>query len=337
MDIIHLLQILVLAIVQGAAELLPISSSAHVTIAARLMGYDTGRIFEWTFLLVMLHTGTMFSVLIYFWRRWTKLINQIPAMILATVCTAVVGYPLMVLIKHFLNRDQTGTPQEVEHLFQNLPLMAFSLASVGILIIVAGLKDERTAVAGGPLQPVRPKAAPPGAFAAPSVQQEAMSRTVSAVSTFQSIVIGGVQGLALPCRGFSRSGSKISAGILLGVPRMTAEEFSFALAVILTPVVIAREVWMLIKEHAHTAADQATQTIASVSATSAAVAGDIAGSTDLGHLFLPGLLGMVFSFVAGLIALKWLSSWLEQGRWKFFGIYCLAAAAAVLSLHFFQG
>ena len=53
MDLIHLLQILVLAIVQGAAELLPVSSSAHVTIVARLMGYDMSRIFEWTFLLMV--------------------------------------------------------------------------------------------------------------------------------------------------------------------------------------------------------------------------------------------------------------------------------------------
>ena len=52
------------------------------------------------------------------------------------------------------------------------------------------------------------------------------------------------------------------------------------------------------------------------------------------HLFAPGLVGMVFSFIAGLLALKWLSRWLEGGRWKFFGYYCLVAAAGVLLLHF---
>ncbi len=45
------------------------------------------------------------------------------------------------------------------------------------------------------------------------------------------------------------------------------------------------------------------------------------------HLFVPGLVGMVLSFIAGLLALKWLSRWLEGGRWKFFGFYCLFAAA----------
>jgi undecaprenyl-diphosphatase len=329
MDFIHLLQILVLAIVQGAAELLPISSSAHVTIAARLMGYDMGNVFEWTFLLVMLHTGTMVSVLIYFWSRWKKMFDQIPAMIVATVCTAVVGYPLMVLIKHVLNTDPTAAPQEIEHLFQNLPLMACSLVIVGVLIIVAGLMDEKRPAAAESVWSVRPKAVPHGAFVVAASQHEANWRVAPEISTIQAAIIGAVQGLALPFRGFSRSGSTISTGMLLGVARMKAEEFSFALAVILTPLVIAREVWMLIKEHSHAAAEQTAQVVGS--------AAEAAGSTNLGHLFLPGLLGMGFSFVAGLIALKWLSSWLEHGRWKFFGFYCLAAAVVVLSMHFFHG
>ncbi|HYP30892.1 MAG TPA: undecaprenyl-diphosphate phosphatase, partial [Burkholderiaceae bacterium] len=41
---------------------------------------------------------------------------------------------------------------------------------------------------------------------------------------------------------------------------------------------------------------------------------------------------MVCSFVAGWLALKWLSAWLERGRWHWFGVYCLAAAIAVLAL-----
>lgn len=60
-----LLQILVLAVVQGAAELLPVSSSAHVIIAEKLMGLDPTSP-EMTLLLVMLHTGTMFAVIFFF-------------------------------------------------------------------------------------------------------------------------------------------------------------------------------------------------------------------------------------------------------------------------------
>jgi undecaprenyl-diphosphatase len=43
---------------------------------------------------------------------------------------------------------------------------------------------------------------------------------------------------------------------------------------------------------------------------------------------------MIFSFGAGLLALKWLSQWLEGGRWKLFGFYCVAASIVVLTLHF---
>ncbi|HTV55501.1 MAG TPA: undecaprenyl-diphosphate phosphatase, partial [Terriglobia bacterium] len=46
-----------------------------------------------------------------------------------------------------------------------------------------------------------------------------------------------------------------------------------------------------------------------------------------------GTLGMVFAFLAGLLALKWLSRWLEQGRWYLFGVYCLAAAVLVQVLY----
>ena len=67
------LQIVVLALIQGMAELLPVSSTAHVILAERLMGQDPSSP-ELTFLLVMLHTGTMFAVLFYFWPRWRPLL-----------------------------------------------------------------------------------------------------------------------------------------------------------------------------------------------------------------------------------------------------------------------
>ena len=54
--------------------------------------------------------------------------------------------------------------------------------------------------------------------------------------------------------------------------------------------------------------------------------GTTAGIT---HLLGPSLVGMVLSFLAGLLALRWLSRWLEQGRWYLFGGYCLVAATFV--------
>lgn len=117
--------------------------------------------------------------------------------------------------------------------------------------------------------------------------------------------IGAVQALCLPFRGFSRSGATISTGLFLGVARQKAEEFSFALAVVLTPAVIVKELYRLL--HAEN-----FQNI------------------HLAQLLLPSMFGMLFSFIAGLVALKWLSSWLEHGRWHFFGIYCLIFSGVVL-------
>ncbi|HEY4009274.1 MAG TPA: undecaprenyl-diphosphate phosphatase, partial [Acidobacteriaceae bacterium] len=54
---------------------------------------------------------------------------------------------------------------------------------------------------------------------------------------------------------------------------------------------------------------------------------------DLHSSFTAGALGMILSFVAGIAALRWLSSWLENGRWYLFGIYCVVASAVVFYLH----
>jgi len=272
-----ILQIIILAIIQGAAELLPISSSAHVIVAEKLMGLDPSSP-EMSFLLVMLHTGTMLAVLIYFWSRWKDLIREYKSIIVATICTGIVGLGLQLIIERIVLRNQPHA--EVEQLFGNLRLIAISLAAVGLIIIVAGMREERR-----------------------SSDRE--------VDIKNAGLIGTIQGICLPFRGFSRSGATISMGMFRDITRRRAEEFSFALAVVLTPAVIARETHRLLKQYPsiHAARD------ASV------------------HLFGPGLLGMCFSFIAGLIALRWLSSWLEQGRWRFFGFYCLFAAAVVFVLY----
>jgi undecaprenyl-diphosphatase len=54
------------------------------------------------------------------------------------------------------------------------------------------------------------------------------------------------------------------------------------------------------------------------------------GAAELFHSVGPSLVGMVLSFLAGLVALRWLSRWLEQGRWYWFGVYCLVASLIVL-------
>jgi undecaprenyl-diphosphatase len=101
-----LFNIVVLAIIQGLAELLPVSSSAHVVVAEKLLGLDPSSP-PMTLLLVMLHTGTMFAVIVYFWRTWRGTYFQsLPAfkkfaaqVIIATLLTGIVGGALTLLIE----------------------------------------------------------------------------------------------------------------------------------------------------------------------------------------------------------------------------------------------
>jgi undecaprenyl-diphosphatase len=143
---INYLQIAILAIIQGAAELLPVSSSAHVIVAERLMGLKDPSIPELTFLLVMLHTGTMFAVIVYFWARWQELVfprnvesgrrslnlHFLKMVILATAITGFLGLGLKLIIEKVVLVKMLGHEKgEVEHLFKNLYLMAGSLFAVG--------------------------------------------------------------------------------------------------------------------------------------------------------------------------------------------------------------
>lgn len=281
-EAMSLLQVIILAIIQGLAELLPISSSAHVVVAEKLMGLDPSSP-AMTLLLVMLHTGTMFAVIVYFWKQWrATFFSDSEAFkrfawqaIIATIPTLVIGWILMKIIEHTLFR---GAPKaQIEDLFSHLEIVAPALLAAGILILAAGLKEGR-----------RPDSA-----------------ESDRIGFGQAAIIGAVQGLCLPFRGFSRSGATISVGILQGIKKVRVESFSFALAVIITPLAIGREVWRL--RHAD--------------------------HSGFAHAAFPSLLGAFFAFLAGLLALKWLSSWLERGRWYYFGIYCIAASVVVFVLH----
>ncbi len=293
-----ILKVILLAVVQGLAELLPVSSSAHVVVAEKLMHLDPTTP-QMTLLLVMLHTGTMFAVIAYFWKTWvnTYFANAdvfkrfaIRA-IWATLLTVVIGFGLKKVIEKTMFHGQPKA--EIEQLFGRLDLIAPALAAAGILILIAGLLERRQAK--------------------PAATTRSNLGNYTSVTMGQAGWMGFVQGLALPFRGFSRSGTTISTGMLTGASKENAERFSFALAVILTPGVVGLEALRLLKD-AHMQAAAGTP-------------------VDLKAGLLMSLMGALFSFVAGLVALKWLSSWLEAGRWYLFGIYCLVASAVVFYLH----
>ncbi len=299
MSILH---VIILAIVQGLAELLPVSSSAHVVVAEKLLGLDPSSP-QMTLLLVMLHTGTMFAVIVYFWNQWKRAyFSSADAfkrfairIIWATALTGIIGEAIKKVIEKTMFHG--AEKAEIEMLFSRLDLIAPALAAAGVLILIAGLLEKRQ---------MQMQSGKPSAYSTLGLGE-------GSVTMRQAGWMGAIQGLALPFRGFSRSGSTISTGMLVGASKEKAERFSFALAVVLTPAVVGLEALRLIKA-SHEAA--------------------LAGTPiDLHASVVASLLGMIFSFVAGLAALRWLSSWLEQGRWYLFGIYCIVAASVVFYLH----
>ncbi|MGH9487981.1 MAG: undecaprenyl-diphosphate phosphatase [Terriglobales bacterium] len=319
---IPIVHVIILAIVQGLAELLPISSSAHVIVAEELLGMNPSAPAT-TLLLVMLHTGTMIAVIVYFWRRWrssffssmAEFKKFAVALVVATLLTGIVGGGIIEFIEKVLMRRQPHA--WVEQLFSRLDLISAALFVAGIVILIAGLVENRrvqsersgAAPPETPLPPTGPSAAR-AAVAAGVLPKRGAAQTesASAMTPAQYSWIGAIQGLCVPFRGFSRSGATISTGLLLRVTRRTAEDFSFALAVVLTPPADAREIWRLYQAQHHQ------------------LAAVLPAATS-------GIVGMVFAFLAGLLGLQWLSRWLESGRWHLFGVYCLAAAAAVIYLH----
>jgi undecaprenyl-diphosphatase len=307
-------KVLILAIIQGLAELLPVSSSAHVVVAEKLLGLDPSSP-EMTLLLVMLHTGTMFAVIVFFWRQWKRTYfvsadafkRFVVRAIWATALTAVIGYPIIHVIEHHQRHKLMDAAVssstipcsygqgDVEALFSRLDIVAPALFAAGLLILWAGMKERGKS----PLANLS--------------YERAASRSGENVTFKQAGWMGAIQGFCLPFRGFSRSGATISTGLLTGAERSRAERFSFALAVILTPPALGREVWRVVRAaHDATPGCHPANLHSSVSA---------------------GVLGMILSFVAGIAALRWLSSWLENGRWYWFGIYCIVASGVVFYLH----
>jgi undecaprenyl-diphosphatase len=232
-------------------------------------------------------------VIAYFWKQWRATYFSSAAafkaiavlLVVATVVTGAIGFAIKEVIEKTVLRDVPHS--EIEDLFGHLEFIAPALAAAGVLILIAGLRESRL--------------------------RRAARADSGEVSLTEAGIIGAVQGLCLPFRGFSRSGATISTGMLLGVSKPRAERFSFALAVVLTPPVVAREALRLM----HAPPGVATP-----------------AQGSLQSVALLSVFGAVLAFVAGLLALKWLSRWLESGRWYLFGVYCLVAAVGVALLHY---
>jgi undecaprenyl-diphosphatase len=255
----EILQSLILGIVQGIGEFLPISSSGHLVIVGELLDGIIGKkteIEEKLLLNVVLHLGTLFSILIVYREKVHKLLKQPRVCVLIVVASIPAGY------MGFMYKDW------FEQVFAS-PLVAGCALFVTAGLLVAGQRFEKN-----------------------EIEYEDLSMD-------RSFIIGLFQAAAL-IPGVSRSGSTISAGLLLGLKRESAAAFSFLMAI---PVI------------GGAALVQAKDVLT----------GDVAIGNPLALI-----VGGVVSFVVGLFVLKWLVQLIAKGKLHYFAYYCVAVGTITI-------
>jgi undecaprenyl-diphosphatase len=211
-----ILQVVVLAVVQGLTEFLPVSSTAHLYLTSWLLGWQTEALdFD-----IMLHIGTLLALLLYFFRDWVQIIGQgfglraghdndlrlnpmlLWLLALGSVPIGVVG---------FLFAKQAETTWRTPW------VMGATLIIVGVLMLVAENASRK-------------------------------ARDLASVNAPDAVVIGLAQALAV-IPGTSRSGISISAGLFRNLTSETAARFSFLLSVPAIAGAAGKAFWDMHKAH----------------------------------------------------------------------------------------
>lgn len=183
---------LILAVVQGIAEWLPISSSAHLVLVSKLLGFDNSILFD-----LALHFGTLMAVFVYFGKDIVDIVRDLlrfrfstppgrlgMLLAIATLPAVIVGY----LLRNFV----AGT-------VDNLGLLALGLGITSAVVFIGSLRVSR-------------------------------QRSLVQLSVWGALLVGCAQVFSL-FRGISRSGSTITTGLLLGLHEKEAVKFSFLLSI----------------------------------------------------------------------------------------------------------
>ena len=199
----------ILGIVEGVTEFLPVSSTGHLILATELMGYDAAR---WAVFNIAIQPGAILAIVVLYWRTFLDVLmglTRLEAKSIAFVRNLLIAFvPAVVLGLIF--RDA------IDALLENAMVVAWALIVGGVAILIIE-RLAKTRELGG----------------------------VSEVTTLQSIGIGLMQCIAM-IPGVSRSGATIMGAMSLGIGRKTAAEFSFFLAV---PTLTGATVLQLVKHH----------------------------------------------------------------------------------------
>ncbi|XAH22293.1 undecaprenyl-diphosphate phosphatase [Xylophilus sp. GW821-FHT01B05] len=266
MDTVLLAKAAVMGVVEGLTEFLPISSTGHLILAGALLGFDDekAKVFD-----IAIQTGAIFAVILVYWQKIRDTLVALPSQRNAQrfALNVLIGFcPAVVLGLLFGKAVQT-------HLFT--PVVVASTFILGGLVILWAEK--------------RP----------PSVVRV---HTVEDMTPWDALKVGLAQCLAL-VPGTSRSGSTIIGGMLLGLSRKAATDFSFFLAI---PTLIGAGVYSLYKQRA------------------------LLSMADL-PLFAVGL---VFSFISAWICVRWLLRYIASHSFVPFAWYRIVFGIVVLATAF---
>jgi undecaprenyl-diphosphatase len=189
-----LLTIILLGIVEGVTEFIPVSSTGHLILASELLGYDAA---QWAVFNVVIQLGAILAVIVLYWRTfWAVLVGLIGMKpeswrFLRNIAAGFLPSAVLGLILH----------DRIEAMLGSATIVAWALILGGVAILVI----ERTAPAGS-------------------------EKGVADISLGKAAGIGLIQCISM-IPGVSRSGATILGGLSLGVERRTAAEFSFFLAI----------------------------------------------------------------------------------------------------------
>ena len=233
-----LLQVIVLGVVQGLTEFLPVSSTAHLYLTSWLLNWQT----EALSYDIMLHIGTLLAILLYFFKDWVQIIGQ--------------GFGVRV-----------GHDEELKHNHMLLWLMAIATIPVGVFGFLFNKQAEgpwRTPYVMGTMLIVV------GVVMWLAENAGKKQRDLSAVNLPDALTIGAAQALAI-VPGTSRSGITISAGLFRNLDRHAAARFSFMLSAPAIGGAAAKTLWDMHKHHElHTVVEPAFLVGVAVSAVTGA-------------------------------------------------------------------
>jgi undecaprenyl-diphosphatase len=206
---------IILGIVEGLTEFLPVSSTGHLILATELLGYNAQK---WAVFNIAIQPGAILAIVVIYWRTFMDVLRglfSLEAGAIAFVRNLLVAFiPAVILGLTFGDL--------IELMLENAVIVAWSLIIGGVAILIVE-KFARPKESGG----------------------------VAAVSLKTSVIIGLIQCLAM-IPGVSRSGATILGAMAMGVDRKTAAEFSFFLAL---PTLTGATILQLFKHRTEITAD----------------------------------------------------------------------------------